>query len=77
MKEIEIRKDTPKTIRRNRNPLNLFLCFCAEKTGADEAENLTLAAARRFTAFMITKSRKGSRINGLWKAANQESIGFG
>lgn len=65
--EIEIRKYTPKTIRSYRNNLNLFIRFCEEEQGAAEVEELTLAIVRQFTSFMISKSRKGSYINGLLK----------
>lgn len=65
--EIEVRKFTPKTIRCYRNNLNLFLRFCEEQTDAENIEDLTLAIVRQFTSFMISKSKKGSYINGLLK----------
>ncbi len=67
--EIEIRKFTPKTIRSYRNSLNLFIRFCEEQTETEDIEDLTLAIVRQFTSFMISKSRKGSYINGLLKVA--------
>ncbi len=67
--EIEIRKFTPKTIRSYRNNLNLFIRFCEEQTDTENIEDLTLAIVRQFTSFMISKSRKGSYINGLLKVA--------
>ena len=67
--EIEIRKFTPKTIRSYRNNLNLFIRFCEEQTETEDIEDLTLAIVRQFTSFMISKSRKGSYINGLLKVA--------
>ena len=35
LKEIEVRKYTPKTIRSYGNNLDLFLCFCADNNVAD------------------------------------------
>ena len=35
LKEIEVRKYSPKTIRSYRNNLNLFLCYCAENAVED------------------------------------------
>jgi len=63
--EIEVRKYTPKTIRSYRNNLSLFLRFCEEEAGIEEAEELTIAAVRQFTKFMSSKGRKGTYINGL------------
>ena len=39
LKEIEVRKYTPKTIRSYRNNLNLFLCYCAEN-GVEDTEKI-------------------------------------
>ena len=43
LKEIEVRKYTPKTIRSYRNNLNLFLCYCAENGVEDTQRILPLA----------------------------------
>ena len=42
--EIEIRKYTPKTIRSYRNNLSLFLCFCEEKAGIEDTEDIAGSA---------------------------------
>lgn len=42
LKEIEVRKYTPKTIRSYRNNLNLFLRYCAEN-GMEHTERLPLS----------------------------------
>ena len=39
LKEIEVRKYSPKTIRSYRNNLNLFLCYCAEN-GMEDTEKI-------------------------------------
>lgn len=44
--EIEVRKYTPKTIRRYRNSLNLFLRFCEQETHIQEVEEINLAVVR-------------------------------
>ena len=65
--EIEIRKYTPKTIRSYRNNLNLFVRYLTEEAEIDEVEELTLAAVRRFSLYMVERGKKGTYINGLLK----------
>ena len=67
--EIEIRKYTPKTIRSYRNNLNLFVRYLTEEAEIDEVEELTLAAVRRFSLYMVERGKKGTYINGLLKTA--------
>jgi site-specific recombinase XerD len=65
--EIEVRKDTPKTIRGYRQNLNLFLRFCEEIAGIDEIEQATPAVVRQFSRFMVDCGRKRTYINELLK----------
>ncbi len=64
--EIEVRKYTPRTIRRYRNNLNLFLRFCTEHEIA-AIENVTLATVKQFTRAMTASKKKGTYINGILK----------
>ena len=63
--EIEVRKYTPKTIRGYRNNLNLFLRFCTENAGIEDADELDNTIIKQFTLFMSAAGRKGTYINGL------------
>lgn len=47
LKEIEVRKYTPKTIRSYRNSLNLFLRYCAENGMEDTEKIATFVKLRR------------------------------
>ena len=67
--EIEVRKYTPKTIRSYRNNLNLFVRYLDQEVDALETEDLTLAAVRKFSAYMVSQGKKGCYINGLLKTA--------
>ena len=67
LKEIEVRKYTPKTIRSYRNNLNLFLCYCAEN-GVEDTEDITLGTVKGFAFFMSSRGRKGTYINSLLKS---------
>ena len=51
--DIEIRKFSPKTIRSYRNNLNLFVRYLDEETDIFDTEDLTLAAVRKFSAYMV------------------------
>ena len=63
--EIEVRKYTPKTIRSYRNNLNLFVRFLDEEAEVYDTEDLTLAAVRKFSAYMVGRGKKGRYVNGL------------
>ena len=65
--DIEIRKFSPKTIRSYRNNLNLFVRYLDEETDIFDTEDLTLAAVRKFSAYMVGRGKKGRYINGLLK----------
>ena len=67
--EIEVRKYTPKTIRSYRNNLNLFVRFLDEEAKVFDTEDLTLAAVRKFSAYMVMRGKKGRYVNGLLKTA--------
>ena len=67
--EIEVRKYTPKTIRSYRNNLNLFVRYLDQEADVLDAEDLTLAAVRKFSAYMVSQGKKGCYINGLLKTA--------
>ena len=67
LKEIEVRKYSPKTIRSYRNNLNLFLCYCAENA-VEDTEDVTLGTVKGFAFFMSNLGRKGTYINSLLKA---------
>ena len=67
LKEIEVRKYSPKTIRSYRNNLNLFLCYCAEN-GVEDTEDITLGTVKGFAFFMSSRGRKGTYINSLLKS---------
>ena len=66
LKEIEVRKYTPKTIRGYRNNLNLFLHFCMDNE-VMETEDLTLGTVKGFMLFMSRRGRKGTYVNSLLK----------
>ena len=51
--EIEVRKYTQKTIRSYRNNLNLFVRYLDEEADVFDTEDLTLAAVRKFSAYMV------------------------
>ena len=67
--EIEVRKYTPKTIRSYRNNLNLFVRYLNEEAEIWDTEDLTLAAVRKFSGYMVSRGKTGSYINGLLKTA--------
>jgi len=67
--EIEVRNFTQKTIRSDRNNLNLFLRHCETEAQIMDIEDVSLATIRQFTLYMITRGKKGSYINGLLKVA--------
>ena len=67
--EIEVRKYTPKTIRSYRNNLNLFVRYLDEEAEVFDTEDLTLAAVRKFSAYMVGRGKKGRYVNGLLKTA--------
>lgn len=67
LKEIEVWKYTPRTIRSYRNSLNLFLHFCADN-GVNDTEYLLLSTVKAFTLFMSERGRKGTYINSLLKS---------
>ena len=66
LKEIEVRKYTPKTIRGYRNNLSLFLRYCADN-GVKDTEDVILGTVKGFTLFMSERGRKGTYINSLLK----------
>jgi len=68
LKEIEVRKYTPKTIGSYRNNLSLFLRFC-EESGITETADITLPVVKAFALFMSGRGHKGSYVNGLLKVA--------
>ena len=68
LKEIEVRKYTPKTIRGYRTNLNLFLRFC-ESVDVTDTEDITLAIVKDFTLFMNQSGRKGTYVNSLLKTS--------
>lgn len=68
IKEIEVRKYTPKTIRGYRSNLSLFLRFC-ESVGVTDTEDITLAVVKDFTLFMNQSGRKGTYVNSLLKTS--------
>lgn len=68
LKEIEVRKYTPKTIRSYRNNLSLFLHFC-ESVGVTDAEDVTLAVVKDFTLHMSKRGCKGTYVNSLLKTS--------
>lgn len=65
--DIEIRKFTQKTIRSYRNNLNLFVRYLDEEAGISDTSDLTLAAVRKFSAYMVGRGKKGRYVNGLLK----------
>lgn len=65
--EIEIRKYTQKTIRSYRNNLNLFVRYITEEADTVEVEELTLAAVKKFSLYMVEHGKKGTYINGVLK----------
>ena len=67
LKEIEVRKYSPRTIRTYRNNLGLFLRFC-EETGATEAEDVRLGTTKDFMLFMGKRGKKATYINSILKA---------
>ena len=67
--DIEVRKYTPKTIRSYRNNLNLFVRYLDEEADIFDTEDLTLAAVRKFSAYMVGRGKKGRYVNGLLKTA--------
>lgn len=67
--EIEIRKYTQKTIRSYRNNLNLLVRYLNEEANVFEVEDLTLAAVKRFSLYMVEHGKRGTYINGLLKTA--------
>lgn len=67
--DIEIRKFTPKTVRSYRNNLNLFVRYLEEEAGLFDTSDLTLAAVRKFSAYMVGRGKKGRYVNGLLKTA--------
>ena len=67
LKEIEVRKYTPRTIRSYRNSLNLFLHFCTDNE-INDTEYLLLSTVKAFTLFMSERGRKGTYINSLLKS---------
>lgn len=66
LKEIEVRKYTPKTIRSYRNNLSLFLRFCTDNNVLD-TEDLTLGAVKGFMLFMSGRGHRGTYVNSLLK----------
>lgn len=68
LKEIEVRKYTPKTIRSYRNNLSLFLRFCTDNEVLD-TEDLTLGTVKGFMLFMSSRGNKGTYVNSLLKTA--------
>ena len=66
LKEIEVRKYTPKTIRGYRNNLDLFLRFC-EDNDVTDTEDVRLGTVKGFMLFMSERGRKGTYINSLLK----------
>ena len=67
--DIKVRKYTPKAIRSYRNNLNLFVRFLDEEAEVYDTEDLTLAAVRKFSAYMVGRGKKGRYVNGLLKTA--------
>ena len=67
--DIEVRKYTQKTIRSYRNNLNLFVRYLDEEADIFDTEDLTLAATRKFSAYMVGRGKKGRYVNGLLKTA--------
>lgn len=65
--EIQIRKYTDKTIRSYRNNLNLFVRYLQEKEEISEVEDITLAAVRKFSLYMVSNGKKGTYVNGILK----------
>lgn len=65
--EIEIRKYTQKTIRSYRNNLNLFVRYLTEEADTFDVEELTLAAVKKFSLYMVEHGKKGTYINGVLK----------
>ena len=63
--EIEIRKYSPKTIRSYRNNLNLFLRYLEEEAEIFDTEEITLAAVRKFSQYMVNRGKSGAYVNGL------------
>lgn len=66
LKEIEIRKYTPKTIKGYRNNLSLFLRFCEEQ-GAVEVEDVCYPIIKQFMEYLTRRGNKGTYINSLLK----------
>lgn len=67
--EIEIRKYSPKTIRSYRNNLNLFLRYLEEEAEIFDTEEITLAAVRKFSQYMVNRGKSGAYVNGLLKTS--------
>ena len=65
--EIEVRKYTQKTIRSYRNNLNLFVRYLDEEADVFDTEDLTLAAVRKFSAYMVGHGKKRSSLFVLGK----------
>lgn len=61
--EIEVGKYTPRTIKGYRTNLNLFLCFCKEKSIIEDMEDVTLGVVKRRTksgvSFPLSPAFKG------------------
>lgn len=68
LRDIEIRKYTPKTIRSYTVNLGVLLSFL-ETQGISETEDLTPLVMKEFALFMSKKGRKGTYINSLLKVA--------
>ena len=72
MKEIEVRKYTPKTIRGYRNNLSLFLRFCEKKVGIEDMDDVNLPVVKRFAQFM---SEAGSSNSNSTSKPNRAKTG--
>lgn len=64
LKEIEIRKYTPKTIRSYRNNLSLFLRFCVD-IGVTDTSDISIETVKAFSHFLSRRGHKGTYINSL------------
>lgn len=68
LKDIEIRKFTPKTIRSYTVNLRILFLF-AKQEGVEETEDLSVAFVKSFASFLVNKGHKGTYINGLLKVS--------
>ena len=68
LRDIEIKKYTPKTIRSYTVNLNVLLSFL-ETQNVYETEELTPLLMKEFALFMSKKGRKGTYINSLLKTS--------